>query len=71
LNICNEEPDILECHAVAGEDCYILKVRIPNPAALEKLIERIRCKAQIFEGNNKYLFSTIKETTHVTPSTTS
>ncbi len=71
LNICNEEPDILECHAVAGEDCYILKVRIPNPAALEKLIERIRCKAQISRAITNIVLSTIKETTHVTPSTTS
>jgi Lrp/AsnC family leucine-responsive transcriptional regulator len=26
LGICQDEPDVLECHTVAGEDCYILKI---------------------------------------------
>lgn len=30
------------CHSVAGEENYILKVRVPSPAALEELLQQIR-----------------------------
>jgi Lrp/AsnC family leucine-responsive transcriptional regulator len=30
------------CHSVAGDENYILKVRVPNPAALEDLLQQIR-----------------------------
>ena len=30
------------CHSVAGEENYILKVRVPTPAALEDLLQQIR-----------------------------
>ncbi len=31
-------PNVLECHHVAGEDCYILKVAAPAIDSLEKLL---------------------------------
>src|SRR5688572_22179811 len=34
MEVCLSEPDILECHGVAGEDCYILKARVANPQEL-------------------------------------
>jgi len=67
LTICETEPDILECHGVAGEDCYILKVRTANPQDLEKLIERIRCHAQIARSTTSIVLSTLKETSTVAP----
>jgi Lrp/AsnC family leucine-responsive transcriptional regulator len=67
VRICQDEPDVLECHAVAGEDCYILKVRAPSPADLEKLIERIRCHAQVSRTTTNIVLSTLKETTQVMP----
>jgi Lrp/AsnC family transcriptional regulator, leucine-responsive regulatory protein len=30
------------CHSVAGDENYILKVRVPTPAALEELLHQIR-----------------------------
>jgi Lrp/AsnC family transcriptional regulator, leucine-responsive regulatory protein len=30
------------CHSVAGDENYILKVRVPSPAALEELLHQIR-----------------------------
>jgi Lrp/AsnC family transcriptional regulator, leucine-responsive regulatory protein len=30
------------CHSVAGDENYILKVRVPSPAALEELLNQIR-----------------------------
>ena len=67
LNICQDEPDVLECHTVAGEDCYILKVRAASPGDLEKLIERIRCNAQVSRTTTSIVLSTLKETTQVMP----
>jgi Lrp/AsnC family leucine-responsive transcriptional regulator len=67
-NICQNEADVLECHTVAGEDCYILKVRAASPGDLEKLIERIRCNAQVSKTATSIVLSTLKETTQVMPS---
>jgi len=30
------------CHSVAGDESYILKVRVPSPVALEELLQQIR-----------------------------
>jgi len=65
--ICETEPDILECHGTAGEDCYILKVRAASPGDLEKLIERIRCNVPVLRSTTSIGLSTLKETSKVTP----
>jgi Lrp/AsnC family leucine-responsive transcriptional regulator len=39
--IC-EEPDILEFHRVAGEDCYMIKIRTSTNADLEKVLRHIK-----------------------------
>jgi Lrp/AsnC family leucine-responsive transcriptional regulator len=33
--------EILECHHVTGEDCYILKIAVPSVRELEGLLERL------------------------------
>ena len=40
-------PDIEACYSVAGEENYILKVRVPTPGALETLLARIRSQAAV------------------------
>jgi Lrp/AsnC family transcriptional regulator, leucine-responsive regulatory protein len=40
-------PEIEACHSVAGEENYILKVRVGSPADLETLIGVIRAKAGV------------------------
>jgi Lrp/AsnC family leucine-responsive transcriptional regulator len=35
------------CHSVAGEESYILKVRVASPAALESLLQEIRAAANV------------------------
>ena len=40
-------PQIEACHSVAGEESYILKVRVPGPAELESLLQEIRAAAQV------------------------
>jgi len=39
--IC-EEPDVLEFHRIAGEDCYLIKIRTATNKDLERLLRRIR-----------------------------
>jgi Lrp/AsnC family leucine-responsive transcriptional regulator len=35
------------CHSVAGDENYILKVRVSDPLALETLLQEIRAAAQV------------------------
>src|SRR5262249_28328576 len=35
------------CHSVAGDENYILKVRVASPAALEDLLQQIRSLASV------------------------
>jgi Lrp/AsnC family leucine-responsive transcriptional regulator len=35
------------CHSVAGDESYILKVRVPSPAALEGVLQEIRAAANV------------------------
>lgn len=35
------------CHSVAGDESYILKVRVASPTALEDLLQQIRASANV------------------------
>jgi Lrp/AsnC family leucine-responsive transcriptional regulator len=39
--------EVESCHSVAGEENYILKVRVAGPGALEALLGRIRTAANV------------------------
>ena len=39
--------EIEACHSVAGEESYILKVRVRTPSDLESLLARIRAEANV------------------------
>ncbi len=39
--------EIEACYSVAGEESYILKVRVATPSALEDLLARVRAKANV------------------------
>lgn len=40
-------PEIEACHSVAGDDAYVLFVRVESPSALEELIRKIRKRANV------------------------
>jgi len=65
---CRDEPEVLECHHVAGEDCYILKVRTDTPQGLERLVERFRRESEVQRSVTSIVFSTAKESAAVVPS---
>jgi Lrp/AsnC family leucine-responsive transcriptional regulator len=66
-DICRNEPEVLECHHVAGEDCYFLKVRTASPQDLERLVERFRTETEVQRSVTAIVFSTAKESTAVVP----
>ena len=39
---CRKTTEILECHALTGDASHLLKIRVQNTAALEKLLSRIQ-----------------------------
>lgn len=39
--------EIEACHSVAGDEAYLLKVRVPSPGDLETLLGVIRAKANV------------------------
>jgi Lrp/AsnC family leucine-responsive transcriptional regulator len=39
--------EIEACHSVAGDENYILKVRVESPRALEDLLQQIRTLANV------------------------
>ena len=40
-------PEVESCHSVAGEDSFVVFVRVPSPTALEALIREIRRRANV------------------------
>ncbi|WP_018352559.1 Lrp/AsnC family transcriptional regulator [Longispora albida] len=40
-------PEVESCYSVAGEDFYLLKVRVSSPADLERLLQEIRTLANV------------------------
>jgi Lrp/AsnC family leucine-responsive transcriptional regulator len=39
--------EVEACYSVAGEDSYLLLVRVPGPSELERLLQRIRSAANV------------------------
>ncbi|HEY0195111.1 MAG TPA: Lrp/AsnC family transcriptional regulator [Kofleriaceae bacterium] len=61
-------PDVLECHRVAGNDSYLLKVRTENTRALDRLlIQEIRTVPGVHRTETTLVLSSIKEETALTP----
>jgi Lrp/AsnC family transcriptional regulator, leucine-responsive regulatory protein len=57
------EPQILECHDVDGEDSYVLKVRTASPQSLRRLLARIRTIPGVTRTVTSIALETIKEPT--------
>jgi Lrp/AsnC family leucine-responsive transcriptional regulator len=42
MRALEQHPSVLECHQVAGDDCYILKVATPSLERLQELLRDVR-----------------------------
>ena len=57
-------PEVQEVHIVAGEDCFLVKVRAENPAALTELLRtKIAAIKSISSTSTTIVLETVKETT--------
>ena len=66
-SLCAQQPDVLECHNVAGEDCVILKIRASGPRELEKLLTAIKARADASRSITNIVLSSSKESTRIVP----
>ena len=55
------EPCVLEVHEVAGEDCYLVKVRVSSTEALADTLDRIRAMPSVHSTNTTIVLRTILE----------
>jgi Lrp/AsnC family leucine-responsive transcriptional regulator len=59
-----EIPEVLEVHDIAGEDCYLLKVRVENTEELSKFFrEKLKKLPEIHSTRTTIVLQTLKETT--------
>ena len=58
--------EVLECHRVAGEDSYLLKVKTRNTRTLDRLLVRVlRTLPGVTRTQTTIVLATIKEETYV------
>ncbi len=57
----SEDPEILECYNVAGEDCFILKTKCGSPSDLEGLLGRIRSRLTVLRSVTMIALAALKE----------
>jgi Lrp/AsnC family leucine-responsive transcriptional regulator len=61
-----ELPDVLEVHHVAGEDCYLLKIRLKDNQSLANFMrEKIGAIPTIVSTKTTIVLETIKETSKI------
>src|SRR5262245_57985164 len=58
--------EVLECHRVAGDDSYLLKVKTKNTRSLDRLlVEVLRTLPGVTRTHTTIVLATIKEDTYV------
>lgn len=60
-------PNVLECHHVAGEDCLILKVAAPSVDSLEALLRELRQQGRPVTTRTTIVLSTVFEKPGIVP----
>lgn len=62
-----KHPDVLECHHVAGDDCYILKVAVSGVDRLQDMLRALRPAGETANTRTTIVLSTIFEKANVLP----
>lgn len=62
-----DHPDVLECHHVAGDDCYMLKVAAPSLEKLEQVIRSLKVPDRAVSTRTTIVLSTVFEKPGVRP----
>ena len=62
-----KDPQVLECHHVAGEDCYILKVAATSIESLEGVLRRIKEPGTPVSTKTTIVLSSVFEKAGIAP----
>lgn len=62
-----QHPGVLECHHVAGEDCYILKVATPHIEGIEDILRALRAGGDQLSTKTTIVLSTVFEKPGIVP----
>lgn len=60
-------PNVLECHHVAGDDCYVLKVAAPSIESLEAVLRQIKQPGRPVSTRTTIVLSTLFEKPGIVP----
>src|SRR5918994_7244544 len=60
-------PHVLECHHVAGDDCYVLKVAAPSIESLEGVLRQIKQPGHPVSTRTTIVLSTLFEKPGIVP----
>jgi len=60
-------PHVLECHHVAGDDCFVLKVAAPSLESLEGVLRGLRRPGHPVSTRTTIVLSTVFEKPGITP----
>ncbi len=61
-------PEVLECHRVAGQDSYLLKIRTENTGTLDRLlVETLRTIPGVTRTQTTIVLASVKEHSHLLP----
>ena len=60
-------PNVLECHHVAGDDCYVLKVAAPSIESLEGVLREIKQPGHPVSTRTTIVLSTLFEKPGIAP----
>jgi Lrp/AsnC family transcriptional regulator, leucine-responsive regulatory protein len=60
-------PNVLECHHVAGDDCYVIKVAAPSIESLEGVLREIKRPGHPVSTRTTIVLSTVFEKSGLVP----
>ncbi len=67
IQALQSNPNVLECHHVAGEDCYILKLAVPSIEGLEVVLRQLREPGQAVSTKTTIVLSSTFEKPGIAP----
>ena len=67
LRALADNPNVLECHHVAGDDCYVLKVAAPSIDSLGDILRQLREPGQPVSTRTTIVLSTVFEKPGIAP----
>lgn len=58
-------PEVMEVHHTAGQDCYLVKVRVEDTEGLSALLKRFGAIPQVRDTRTTIVLTTVKETSRM------